>query len=64
MLIVRLLATLALILAGVFITPTTAHASCKSVVGKNDAGVVTVKIICEDDEGNGEALGSGQRACR
>jgi len=49
MLIVRLLSALALILAGVVISPTTAHASCKSVVGKNDAGIVTVKIVCEDE---------------
>ena len=64
MLIVRLLTTLVLVLAGVVISPTTAHASCKSVVGKNDAGIVTVKIVCEDDEQNGEALGSSKRVCR
>ena len=64
MLIVRLLTTLVLVLAGVVISPTTAHASCKSVVGKNDAGIVTIKIVCEDDERSGDALGSGKRVCR
>lgn len=63
MLILRLLATLVLILAGVVISPTTAYAGCKSVVGKNDAGIVTIKIVCEDDDHSGEGLGSGKRVC-
>lgn len=63
MLIVRLLAAFLLTLAGVAINPTHAYAACRSVVGKDDAGTVTVRIVCDDDDSRGDGLGSGERVC-
>ncbi len=64
MLILRLLASVALLLALTVAQPASASAeTCKSVVGRDEDGKVTISIVCSDDESPGGGASPGKRVC-
>jgi hypothetical protein len=63
-LILRLMASLALVLSFAVAIPAPAKAEdCKSVVSRDENGKVTVKIECPGDEESGGGSSSGKRVC-
>ncbi len=64
MLILRIMASLALVLSFAVAIPVPAKAeACTSVVSRDENGKVTVKIECSDDEESGGGGSSGKRVC-